>query len=577
MTEHEVPTHVQAEDRVLLWFTFPQIVAMTAVCALAYGAYSYAPVGSTGVRIGLAVFVGLVGMALVVGRIGGRRLPLVAADLLQYRLGARRYTGLPAQLVRSEPPPVPQGGPSPLGQMARRAKRVLRRLSLMSRDAGRDLRRWRKKKGKKERRNGRRPLRPHRWLGKRRKRMGRGQDLDADEWDATNRLCAVGLAIAVLMAAVVAAPHPVVADGHWLDDVEFEPDEPVDGRRLFFEKLRVAWGRAEVTLRAATDLEVRVRALGGWQGRQPLLFAATNLAEGERIDYRLPLLGESTSLVFSWEDTLGQAGAFALKERQLPFPLPSVDGDLCDVSVVSLRWTPGVIEGVLESECVPTIGEMVELPVSGGHHVQTVTAAMDATVGGITGTVTVTAGDSHTEASFVPGGETAFQLPVTAGEGVHELAIGIALEAALSIDIPPLVTLTHHPDRTEQRAETVRVLRPGTSRTVSETVTVNHDDGTSTSHTVSANLSIPSEIVHVGVTLNIHHPEHVRAEVVERGPLARTRTESLSLELSVGSDDPFEVFVPPEPEQGPEPAEQTPLTDEETRDLLDRFGREGRP
>ena len=36
MEEHEVPTHVQAEDRVLLWFTFPQIVALTAVAALAY-------------------------------------------------------------------------------------------------------------------------------------------------------------------------------------------------------------------------------------------------------------------------------------------------------------------------------------------------------------------------------------------------------------------------------------------------------------------------------------------------------------------------------------------------------------
>ena len=31
MTEHEVPTHVQAEDRVILWFTFPQVVAITAV------------------------------------------------------------------------------------------------------------------------------------------------------------------------------------------------------------------------------------------------------------------------------------------------------------------------------------------------------------------------------------------------------------------------------------------------------------------------------------------------------------------------------------------------------------------
>ena len=135
-----------------------------------------------------------------------------------------------------------------------------------------------------------------------------------------------------------------------------------------------------------------------------------------------------------------------------------------------------------------------------------------------------------------------------------------------------LVRLTHHPERTEQRTETVSVLRPGVSRTVSETVTVTHTDGTTTSHTVSANLSIPSEVVHVNVTLNVHHPEHVRAEVVERGPLARTRTESLSLELSVGSDDPFEVFVPPEPEEEPEPAEQRPLTDEETSDLFDHIG-----
>ena len=54
MREHEVPTHVQAEDRVLLWLTFPQIVAVTAVCALSYGAYRYAPFGPSGVRMALA-------------------------------------------------------------------------------------------------------------------------------------------------------------------------------------------------------------------------------------------------------------------------------------------------------------------------------------------------------------------------------------------------------------------------------------------------------------------------------------------------------------------------------------------
>ena len=67
MQAHEVPTHVQAEDRVLLWFTFPQIVALTAVAALAYGAYSLAPFGPSGVRLALAILIALAGVAAVAG------------------------------------------------------------------------------------------------------------------------------------------------------------------------------------------------------------------------------------------------------------------------------------------------------------------------------------------------------------------------------------------------------------------------------------------------------------------------------------------------------------------------------
>ncbi len=104
MREHEVPTHVQAEDKVLLGFTFLQVVAVTAVCAISYGAYRYAPVGPSEVRMALAVVLGLVGVAMVVGKIGGRRLPLVAADLLKYRLGARRYAG-----PERPRPPEPDG------------------------------------------------------------------------------------------------------------------------------------------------------------------------------------------------------------------------------------------------------------------------------------------------------------------------------------------------------------------------------------------------------------------------------------------------------------------------------------
>ena len=139
MREHEVPTHVQAEDKVLLGFTFPQVVAVMAVFALSYRAYRYAPVGPSEVRMALAVLFGLVGVAMTVGKIGGRRLPLMAADLLKYRLGARRYAGQIAQLVRS--------GPG-LGRLRKKRKR---------------------RKGK-ERRNGR-----MRWFGKRRGKNGGNQ------------------------------------------------------------------------------------------------------------------------------------------------------------------------------------------------------------------------------------------------------------------------------------------------------------------------------------------------------------------------------------------------------------------
>ena len=74
MREHEVPTHVQAEDKVLLWFTFPQIVAVVAVCAVSYGVYRYFPFGPAEFRLGVAVLFGILGIAAVVGKVGGRGL-----------------------------------------------------------------------------------------------------------------------------------------------------------------------------------------------------------------------------------------------------------------------------------------------------------------------------------------------------------------------------------------------------------------------------------------------------------------------------------------------------------------------
>ncbi len=564
MREHEVPTHVQAEDKVLLGFTFPQVVAITAVCALSYGAYRYAPVGPSEVRMALAVLLGLSGFAAVVGQIGGRRLPLVAADLLKYRLGARLYVGPPSQLVRSEPPAPAQpvkSGPGQLRQLARRAGKTLRNLR-------------RRRKGR-ERQGGRMPFHPHRWFRKRRARREQENDNMNGRRSTTRegkekrrrfwRAFLGGAAVAVFAAALpLGVPQMALADGHeddggWSsDEIEFRPPEPVEGRRLFVEGLTVSGDWAAVTLRAATPLDIRVRAYGGLTGRFLRFWGAASLDEGERIDYSLPLHGPTPSLTFSWEDTLGQAGAVTMKGAQLPYPLPAIDGELCALRVVSLGWTPGAVEGAIESECVSDIEEAISLQTVAGHASVTETALMEAEVAAIAGTLTVAGSGSQASASFAPNGETRFRLPVGAGEAVHTITIVVDLEASLRIPIPSLTQLTHHPERTERRIRTVSLLRPGTSETVSETVTVTNPDGTTTRHTISATLSIPSEIVQQDVTLTIIHPERVKAEVVERSPIAGSRDEALAMATTVGADDPFEVLVLPEPEPEPEPAEQTP-------------------
>ena len=552
MREHEVPTHVQAEDRVLLWFTVPQIVAMTAVCALSYGAYRYAPVGPSEVRMALAVLLGLAGVAMTVGQIGGRRLPLVAADLLKYRLGARLYAGPPSELVRSEPPVPAQpvkSGPGPLRLMARRAGKTLRRL--------------RPKRGSRERKGGRMPFRPHRWFGRPRRTdkdsiNGNGSRKSRQSKPPKSFLAVA--AVVALAAAVATVPQAALADDHepWRDEIDFEVTEPVEGRRLFVEGLTVSGDRAAVTLRAATPLDLRVRAFGGPEGGWLRFWGSASLDEGERIDYSLPLHGPNRSFTFSWEDTLGQAGAVTVEGGQIPYPLPAIDGELCDLRVVSLGWSPGAVEGAVASECVSATLERVELQTVAGHQSVTETALMDAEVTAIAGILTVAGGGSQASASFVPGGETRFRLPVGAGEAVHNLTISASLEATLRIPMPPLTRLTHHPARVEHVTRTMHLHRPGDSDSDSDTATATCADGATSSATATAYAYVPSATIAKQVTVDVQHPEHVRAETVERSPIAGSRDEALALASGVGADDPFEALVLPEPEPVDPPAEQEP-------------------
>ena len=248
MREHEVPTHVQAEDKVLLWFTFPQVVAMTAVCALAYGAYRYAPVGPSEVRMALAVLLGLAGVAMTVGQIGGRRLPLVAADLLKYRLGARLYAGAPAELVRSEPPAPVQpvrSGPGPAAADGEAGGKDSAQPSPEAQGpgaAGRTdalppppLVRQAQEDGERTRTTST-ATKPG--LGKDRRRK------TPKTWLA---VMAAALAVAVITVPQAAlADGPEDGEGWSSDEIEFQPPQAVEGRRLFVEALSVSGDRAGV-------------------------------------------------------------------------------------------------------------------------------------------------------------------------------------------------------------------------------------------------------------------------------------------------------------------------------------------
>ena len=566
MREHEVPTHVQAEDRVLLGFTFPQVVAVTAVCAISYGAYRYAPVGPSEVRMALAVVLGLVGIAMVVGKIGGRRLPLVTADLLKYRLGARLYAGPVSQLVRAEPPAPTQpvkSGPGPLRLMARRSKRALRSLR-------------KKKNRRKDRRNGRMPFRPHGWFGKRRQKTNRhrpGHRAETLEIRSQRRLRGWMPVVAVVVVTAAAMlPQAALADDHepWRDEIDFEVTEPVDGRRIFVEGLTVSGDRAAVTLRAATNIDLRARAYGGPEGNWLRFWGSATLDEGERVQYSLPLHGPAPSFTFSWEDTLGQAGALTVGHEQIPHPLPEVKGELCTLRLASLGWTSGSVEGVVESECATGIEHPVELQTVAGHENVTETALMDAEVTEISGTVSASTGASTASVAFVPDGETSFRLSVPAGEAIHAVTVDVELEASLRIPIPPVTHLTHHPERTEQVTRTVHLHRPGDSDYDSETVTVTRDDGSTESATATAYAYVPSATIARQVTVDVLHPEHVKAETVERAPLTRTRDDQLGLASGVGSDDPFAVLVLPASDPVDPPAEQTPA--DGLRDWFDLLG-----
>ena len=74
------------------------------------------------------------------------------------------------------------------------------------------------------------------------------------------------------------------------------------------------------------------------------------------------------------------------------------------------------------------------------------------------------------------------------------------------------------------------------------------------------------------MTLEIVHDEHVRAELVQRPDLSKTRSESLSLTSAIASDDAYRTLVVSQREPERPASVQTRLSDAELEELFRILG-----
>ena len=522
MHEHEVPTHVQAEDRVLLWFTFPQLIAIAAVAALSYGIYHYAPIGSGTIRLLFGIGFAATGIAMVAGKVGGRPLPAVLADLLRFSLGARRFAGLVSQLVRTEPPTPPATNE----QSARRPRTRGERMPRVP--LGWFRKRDRKRRPKRELEDAKQSIR----------RESNGHRL---RWPALVGAAGLALVLSVGTCTPSITPAQEPSSRPQLpEEIEFEPSPLVEGRRLYVERLTVTATEATVVLKAATDLDVSIQIFGGDDGRTLIANRSIELTQGERSTQQLVLDGEQPSFTFAWNDDYEQAGALTLAGGQLPHPLPTGDGEFCDLKVTKLEWRPGKMSGDIQSDCAATIDEIADLQTVTGHVNISQKAVLTGNMQSVTGMIRVGAGESTTSITLVTNGTKQFELAVGNEETTLDVSLSAKLEAELSIPLPPIVRLTHHPARTEQHSQTVNSVDPESGETVSETV-----------------------------TFNVSHPAYIGANVSQRSSHVRNRQEQLALATSIAADADYQPLAAPIPVTG---STQTVVVGDELSELFSLLG-----
>ena len=430
MQEHEVPTHLQAKDRIFLGLTFQELVILMAVAGLCWGVWHFAPFASWQVRIALAIPVALTGIVGVIAKVRGRPLPVMAMDVLTYFIAPHHYQGTIADLTRDEPPAlaIPKSTPikrptGPLGldlsfltfwkrRQAVKVVKVIPQAGGLNLSLGETYSTLTSEEPLDivpAPRINRAPLnipnpirRLTRLLGlvvsfsmfwKRREvpdvtpqagelNLSLGEDqsdptpaepLDAGPAAPNNRVAPSLAVIAFLTAALALLPNLAAADGPlggegWgMGEIQYIAPDPIPGRRMFLERLSITSDKVELQVRAATDLKVMIQVFGGADGRE-LIESSDFLTftQGQPVATQLPLDGPSPSLRIHWKDKRTQQGSFNLAKSRIPHPLPSWQSEYCDISVTSLTWTPGSIDGSLHADCAAEGEELTSIQTHQG-------------------------------------------------------------------------------------------------------------------------------------------------------------------------------------------------------------------
>ena len=127
-SSHEVPTHVQSSDSLILGLSFIQVIMLMVCLGGAYAIYVMPMLAwiPDRFRVGLAIGLALIAATMMIVKVGGRPIPILLLNLLKFRIAPQAYEGTPADLLAPRPEETAdsdaEDAPSPIRRLfSRRA------------------------------------------------------------------------------------------------------------------------------------------------------------------------------------------------------------------------------------------------------------------------------------------------------------------------------------------------------------------------------------------------------------------------------------------------------------------------